>query len=208
MGEVYRATHRMLARPAAVKLIRPEAIGTRERKRRRAGDTRFKREATSAANLQSPHTVELYDFGVTDDGTFYFAMELLEGMDLESLVRQNGPLPAARVMPSFAGLRVARRGARRGLVHRDIKPANIHLGRLGMIHDFVKVLDFGLVKSVADRAVDTHRSDRRGARHARLHGPEMALGQPSTAAPISTRSAASPTSCYRTGGIRRRRPCR
>jgi serine/threonine-protein kinase len=154
MGNVYRATHRMLARPAAIKLIRAETMSDK------AGDPggtsarlaikRFKREAQAAASLRSPHTVELYDFGVTHDGTFYFVMELLDGLELESLVKRFGPLPAARVIPilrqvceSLAEAHAA------GLVHRDIKPANIHLGRLGLRHDFVKVLDFGLVKSIA-----------------------------------------------------------
>ena len=82
MGEVYKATHRMLARPAAIKLIRPEMIGGGTGKKARMAAKRFHREAEAAATLRSPHTVELYDFGVTDDGTLYFAMELLEGMDL------------------------------------------------------------------------------------------------------------------------------
>ena len=149
MGEVYRATHRMLARPAAIKLIRPETIAGGDEAARELAVKRFKREAEVAANLQSPHTVELYDFGVTEDESLYFVMELLEGMDLQSLVDSHGPLPANRVIHILEQVCHSLEEAHaRGLVHRDIKPANIHLGRLGLQHDFVKVLDFGLVKSV------------------------------------------------------------
>src|SRR6476646_2158809 len=98
MGEVYKAHHRMLARPAAIKLIRPEALGGRDDEAARLAVKRFYREAEAAANLRSPHTVEVYDFGVTEDETLYFVMELLDGMDLESLVARHGPLPAGRVI--------------------------------------------------------------------------------------------------------------
>jgi serine/threonine-protein kinase len=151
MGEVYRATHRMLARPAAIKLIRPEMLGGRDDADARLAVARFRREAEAAANLRSPHTVELYDFGVTDDQTLYFVMELLDGMDLETLVRQHGPVPGGRVVHILVQACASLEEAHvRGLVHRDIKPANIHVGRLGLVLDFVKVLDFGLVKPIAD----------------------------------------------------------
>jgi serine/threonine-protein kinase len=151
MGEVYRARHRMLARPAAIKLIRPEMLGAGSREDADLVIRRFHREAEAAASLRSPHTVELYDFGVTDDRTLYFVMELLDGMDLEALVRQTGPVPAPRVIYILRQVCESLEEAHsRGLVHRDIKPPNIHLGRLGLQHDFVKVLDFGLVKSVKD----------------------------------------------------------
>ena len=147
MGEVYHATHRMLARPAAIKLIRPEVLGGRDPAAAQRAVARFRREAKTAASLRSPHTVELYDFGVTDDQTLYFVMELLEGLTLESLVRRNGPLPAGRVVHILRQVCASLAEAHaRGLVHRDIKPANIHVGRVGLTHDFVKVLDFGLVK--------------------------------------------------------------
>jgi serine/threonine-protein kinase len=149
MGEVYRATHRMLARPAAIKLIRPEMIGAGDDAAAQLAVKRFRREAEVAASLRSPHTVELYDFGVTDDGTLYFAMELLDGMTLEQLVRRHGPVPAPRVIYILRQVCESLEEAHeRGHVHRDIKPANIHVGRLGLEHDFVKVLDFGLVKCV------------------------------------------------------------
>ena len=178
MGEVYRATHRMLARPAAIKLIRPEALAGADGAMAQLAVTRFRREAEAAAKLRSPHTVELYDFGVTEDRTLYLVMELLEGMDLESLVRQAGPLPAARVIHILrqvcASLEEAHAG---GLVHRDIKPANIHLGRLGLQHDFVKVLDFGLVKSLADGSTE-HSATAAGLTPGTpaYMAPEMALG--------------------------------
>ena len=155
MGEIYKATHRMLARPAAIKLIRPEVIGGSDAAAARLAITRFRREAEAAANLRSPHTVELYDFGITDDQTLYFVMELLDGLDLESLVRRHGPLPAGRVVHILRQVCASLEEAHvRGLVHRDIKPANIHVGRVGLVHDFVKVLDFGLVKPITDSPLE------------------------------------------------------
>src|SRR6185295_18252870 len=107
---------------------------------------RFEREAQATAALSSPHTIRVFDFGVTRDGTFYYVMELLAGRDLESLVREFGPLPADRslfllqqVCHSLADAHAS------GLIHRDIKPANIYVCRMGLDYDFVKVLDFGLV---------------------------------------------------------------
>ena len=149
MGEVYKATHTMLARPAAVKLIRPEALGASDSDAAQLAVKRFSREAEAAANLRSPHTVEVYDFGVTEDQTLYYVMEMLEGMDLESLVKQHGPVPPGRAIHILRQVCESLEEAHYvGLVHRDIKPANIHLGRVGIRHDFVKVLDFGLVKPV------------------------------------------------------------
>ncbi len=148
MGEVYLATHRMLARPAAIKLIRREVLAAGDPAMAQTAIARFRREAEAAARLRSPHTVELYDFGVTEDGTFYLVMELLEGQNLEHVVRQQGPLDPARVVTILRQVCESLEEAHAyGLVHRDIKPANIHLGRLGLREDFVKVLDFGLVRS-------------------------------------------------------------
>ncbi len=151
MGEVYHATHRMLARPAAIKLIRRDLISGPNADAAVVAETRFRREAEAAARLQSPHTVALYDFGVTEDHTPYLVMELLDGMDLEHLVEAYGPLPANRAIhvlrQACASLEEAHA---KGLVHRDIKPSNLHVGRLGLVSDFVKVLDFGLVKSITD----------------------------------------------------------
>ena len=155
MGEVYKASHRMLARPAAIKLIRPEMLGGVDHAVATRAIARFRREAEAAAHLRSEHTVHLYDFGVTEDQTLYLVMEFLDGMDLESLVREHGPMPAARVVHVLRQVCDSLEEAHaRGLVHRDIKPANIHLGRVGCRDDFVKVLDFGLVKTAA--ADDAH----------------------------------------------------
>jgi serine/threonine-protein kinase len=145
MGEVWRATHRMLARPAAIKLIKPEILG--DPKGARGLVQRFRREAEAASFLQSPHTIRLYDFGETRAGTAYFVMELLDGLDLETLVRRHGPLPPDRVIHILRQICHSLGEAHdRGLVHRDVKPANIYLCRMGREYDFVKVLDFGLVK--------------------------------------------------------------
>ncbi len=146
MGEIWRARHRMLARPVAIKLIRPEALDVRSRTELLV--RRFEREAQATAVLQSPHTVALYDFGLTKDGVFYYVMELLEGLDLDALVRRFGPLPAERavfmLLQACDSLREAHEA---GLIHRDIKPANLYACRRGRYHDYVKVLDFGLVKA-------------------------------------------------------------
>jgi serine/threonine-protein kinase len=108
---------------------------------------RFEQEARATAQLRSPHTVELYDFGVTDDGVLYYAMELLDGIDLETLVRKFGPQPPARVAAILRQACLSLAEAHRiGMVHRDIKPSNILLCRMGTEYDFVKILDFGLVK--------------------------------------------------------------
>jgi serine/threonine-protein kinase len=180
MGEVYHATHRMLARPAAIKLIRPEVIGGRDPAAARLAVTRFRREAETAASLRSPHTVELYDFGITDDQTLYFVMELLEGLNLESLVRGHGPLPAGRVIHILRQVCASLEEAHvRGLVHRDIKPANIQVGRVGLVYDFVKVLDFGLVKPTTDAANEDSLATQAG----------LVIGTPGYMAPETAWSA-------------------
>jgi len=181
MGEVYRATHRMLARPAAIKLIRPEVLGRAHGEDAGRAAGRFRREAEVAASLRSPHTVELYDFGETEDGTLYFAMELLDGLDLETLVRETGPLPASRVVRILRQVCDSLEEAHaRGLVHRDIKPANIHLGRLGLLHDYVKVLDFGLVTAATGQLTDMPLSTVVGVVRGTpaYMAPEMATGEP------------------------------
>jgi len=180
MGEVYRAEHRMLARPAAIKLIRPQVMAAGNGEAAQLAITRFRREADAAAHLRSPHTVELYDFGVTEDETLYFVMELLEGMDLETLVRQQGPVPANRTIHILRQVCESLEEAHAsGLVHRDIKPANIHLGRVGMRHDFVKVLDFGLVKSVAGESSEQSLMTAAGLTPGTpaYLAPEMASGE-------------------------------
>jgi hypothetical protein len=147
MGEVWRARHRLLIRPAAIKLIHPQTSGDPELLLRR-----FEREARATAALKSPHTVQLYDFGATEDGRLYYVMELLDGLDLDSLVKQYGPLPAERVVHILRQVCSSLQDAHvNGLVHRDIKPANVVVSRAGTTFDFAKVLDFGLVKLDATR---------------------------------------------------------
>ena len=147
MGEVWRAEHRLLARDAAIKLVRPELIGARNEDEAQHALRRFEREAQATAALSSPHTIQVFDFGITQEGTFYYVMELLAGRDLETLVREFGPLPASRVVYLLRQVCHSLADAHaRGLVHRDIKPANIYVCRMGLDYDFAKVLDFGLVK--------------------------------------------------------------
>ena len=147
MGEVWRAEHRLLARPAAIKLIRPEVLGANTPETRQLLLRRFEREAQATAMLRSIHTIALYDFGVSDDGTFYHVMELLGGYDLHALVGRFGPLPAERVVHLLRQVCDSLGEAHEaGLIHRDIKPANIYVCRYGRKVDVVKVLDFGLVK--------------------------------------------------------------
>jgi eukaryotic-like serine/threonine-protein kinase len=155
MGQVWRARHRLLARPAAIKLIRTELLGSS------AGlvnDTirRFEREAQETAKLGSVHTIDVYDYGVTQDGDFYYVMELLNGISLERYVKQFGPMAPGRVVYLMRQVCHSLSEAHeRGLIHRDIKPANIFMCRLGPDDDFVKVLDFGLVKQFGDRGAGT-----------------------------------------------------
>jgi serine/threonine-protein kinase len=157
MGEVWRARHQLLARPAAIKLMRPAlweggSPGL-------SGDParRFEREAQVIASLRSPHTVDLFDFGVNDDGSFYYVMELLDGLDTDKLIRRFGPVPAARAIHMLRQVCHSLSEAEsHGLVHRDIKPANIFVCRYGEEYDFVKVLDFGIVKASHD-APDVNR---------------------------------------------------
>jgi eukaryotic-like serine/threonine-protein kinase len=148
MGEVWKASHRLLQRPAAVKLIRPEALGAGGQ------DTqiqqRFEREARATASLESVHTVRLFDYGKTDDGSFFYVMELLDGLDLDSLVRRFGPTPSERAVFLLGQVcRSLEDAHESGMIHRDVKPANIFVCKLGPDHDFIKVLDFGLVKETA-----------------------------------------------------------
>ena len=148
MGEVWKARHRMLARPAAIKLIRPEAMGATGPHGVQTLTARFEREAQATASLKSPHTIQLFDFGVTEEGVFYYVMELLDGMDLSSMVKRFGQVSPERTVHFLKrASRSLAEAHRAGLIHRDIKPANLYACRLGLEYDFVKVLDFGLVKS-------------------------------------------------------------
>ncbi len=174
MGEVYRATHRLLARPAAIKLVRPDVLGARSPDEGRVLVKRFQREAAAAAALRSPHTIELYDFGVGEDGTFYLVMELLDGLTLDQLVERFGPVPPERAVHLLRQACESLAEAHdRGLVHRDVKPSNLYTCRLARAVDFVKVLDFGLVKSITER----------GQERTKLTSPESLAGTPAFMAP-------------------------
>ena len=148
MGEVWRASHRALARPAAVKLIREDKIEATDADSVRRVLLRFEREAKATATLRSPHTVQVYDAGITADGHFYYAMEYLEGLDLEALITRFGPVPPGRAIQFLAQACDSLGDAHaNGMTHRDIKPANLHLSRRGPSGDFITLLDFGLVQT-------------------------------------------------------------
>jgi serine/threonine-protein kinase len=144
MGEVYLAEHVLLRRPCAIKLIRPD----------QAGDgtslARFEREVRASATLTHWNTIEIYDYGHAEDGTFYYVMEYLPGLSLQDLVDRHGPLPPGRAVHLLRQVCGALREAHAiGLVHRDIKPSNILACERGGVHDVAKLLDFGIVQGIA-----------------------------------------------------------
>lgn len=165
MGEVYLARHALLKRPTAIKLLKPEQASP-------LMIARFEREVQLTSQLTHPNTIEIFDFGRTPEGLFYYAMEYLPGLTLAELIRQDGPLPAARavyILRQVCGSLQEAHG--KGLVHRDIKPQNIMLCERGGQWDFVKVLDFGLVKPA------------RGAAAAQLTAAQQVSGTPLYIAP-------------------------
>jgi serine/threonine protein kinase len=142
MGEVYLAEHRLLKRPCAVKLIRPDKVQDPRTL------VRFEREVQTTAKLRHPNTVSIYDYGMLDDGSFFYVMEYLPGLSLQQLVERCGPLPPGRVIYLLRQVCGALFEAHSiGLVHRDIKPANVHTCQLGGQHDVAKLFDFGLVQT-------------------------------------------------------------
>lgn len=151
MGAVYRAKHAMLRRPTAIKLVRPD-------KTDEITLLRFEREVQITATLTHPNTVTIYDYGRTDDGTFYYVMEFLDGVDLSVAVRLGGPMPLGRAVRVLCQLAQALAEAhKKGLIHRDVKPANVILIQ-GHVSDLVKVVDFGLVKEIARAGGDASPS--------------------------------------------------
>src|SRR5262245_50490797 len=179
MGEVWRAKHKMLAREAAVKLIRPEVLQASSGRQEELLRKRFEREAQVTASLRSPHTVALYDFGQAKDGSFYYVMELLEGVDLQTLVDKYGLMAQGRVIHILSqACRSLEEAHRAGLIHRDIKPKNILLCKMGLEYDFIKILDFGLVKTLrsADREQSLLTVDGVTTGTPAYLPPEIALG--------------------------------
>lgn len=178
MGEVWRATHQMLARPAAIKFIRPEAIAGMNTEDAKRMLQRFEREARATASLTSAHTVNLYDFGVADDGSFYYVMELLDGLDCEALIERFGPIPPARAAHLLTQICESLEEAHgKGLIHRDVKPANVYVCRSGTRADFVKVLDFGLVADRRPQDIRLTQPDQ-AIGTPQFMPPELALGKP------------------------------
>jgi hypothetical protein len=172
MGAVYRAQHGLLKRPTAIKLLSPE--------RNTPDDIdRFRREVQMTAKLKHPNTITIYDYGCTDDGTFYYAMELLDGVTLLEIVQAGGQLPEPRVVHILRQCAMALHEAHSiGLVHRDIKPNNIMMTQQGGAHDVTKVLDFGLVKSVDSKADTTKTWSEAIIGTPRFMSPEQILDPP------------------------------
>jgi serine/threonine-protein kinase len=173
MGEVYLAEHVLLRRPCAVKLIRPEQAGDPKNL------LRFEREVQATATLTHWNTIEIFDYGHTEDGTFYYVMEYLPGLSLEELVERYGPLEPARAVHLLRQVCHALREAHGiGLLHRDIKPSNIIACERGQVPDVAKLLDFGLVKGYrqATSEVKLTRDDALAGSPAYM-SPEQAVGK-------------------------------
>ncbi len=179
MGEVWRAEHHRLARPAAIKLIRPDMIEARHGAAAASLFQRFEREAQVTATLESAHTVRLYDFGISDDGSFYYVMELLRGLDLQRLVERFGALPPARAVHLLRqACHSLGEAHSRGMIHRDVKPGNLHIGRSGQDYDFIKVLDFGLAKALSPGEDDLALTQTGSTTGTPAYlAPELALGK-------------------------------
>lgn len=185
MGTVYLGRHALLRRPTAIKLLPPERAGE-------VSIARFEREVRHTAALTHPNTVAIYDYGRTGEGVFYYAMEYLDGVDLQKLVERHGPLEPARAMHVLLQICASLAEAHgTGLIHRDVKPANVLLCERGGVHDVVKVLDFGLVKDLRGNACD-------------MTGVHTVLGTPAYLAPeavLSAHAADARTDVYSVGAL-------
>ena len=171
MGEVYLAEHQLLKRPCALKMIRPDAVaGPRALER-------FEREVRLTATLSHPNTVEIYDYGRSEDGTYYYVMEYLPGLSLADLVERHGPLPASRAVYLLRqACRALREAHSAGLIHRDIKPSNIFAARRGGMDDVAKLLDFGLVRPAATAHAPQLSEEGQILGTPRFMSPEQAAG--------------------------------
>lgn len=175
MGEVYLAEHRMLKRPCALKLIRPDMADSS------LNLARFEREVQLTARLTHWNTIEIYDYGNTEDGVFYYVMEYLPGMNLDEIVRMYGPLPTTRAIHLLKQVCDALAEAHsQGLIHRDIKPANIFAAKRGGLYDVAKLLDFGLVRQTDPAAA-------RDAQQADLNREQSITGSPLYMSPEQAR---------------------
>lgn len=189
MGTVYRARHAMLRRPTAVKLLDVANMTD-------LAVARFEREVQMTSGLTHPNTVAIYDYGRTPEGIFYYAMEFLDGTNLDDLVRRYGPLPEARVvylLKQVCGALAEAHSA--GMVHRDVKPANVFLTRRGGMHDFVKVLDFGLVK-VADAAEQSNLTSANAVTGTPLYLSPEGISRPDTVTATADVYALGATAYY------------
>lgn len=186
MGQVYRARHALLRRPTAIKLIREDAADP-------VTLARFEREVQVTSELTHPNTIAIFDYGRTDEGIFYYAMEYLPGISLQQLIQLEGPLPPARAVHILSQICASLQEAHsRGLVHRDVNPKNVLLCERGGIYDFAKVLDFGLVKDISHQV----RPD--------ANAPQYLQGTPGFVAPerLTTPEAAGiPSDIYSVGAV-------
>jgi serine/threonine protein kinase len=188
MGTVYKARHAMLRRPTAVKLLDVANMTD-------VAIARFEREVQMTSGLTHPNTVAIYDYGRTPEGIFYYAMEYLEGTNLDDLVRRYGPLPEARVVYLLKQVCGALAEAHAtGLVHRDVKPANIFLTRRGGLSDFVKVLDFGLVKVTDAREANVTSANT--VTGTPLYLSPEGISRPDTVGPPADVYALGAVACY------------
>jgi len=172
MGDVYLAEHQLMKRPVAIKLIRPSKAADKQ------ALARFEREVRATAKLSHWNTIEIFDYGRTEDGTFYYVMEYLPGMSLADLIEKHGPLPTSRAIHLLMQTCDALSEAHgRGLIHRDLKPGNIYAAQRGGYYDVAKLLDFGLAKPISTDSQPVHLTQEGSITGSPLYmAPEQALG--------------------------------